>query len=186
MEKANDMEKTFYRHFGIAELVYLYGGLSMPNSTLALKSWMDLYQEFTSEDKIMLGEGPSAFRCLGAARKNHPLLEKYLEYLKLQSQEMQRFPESQFWNQHLDHIHVVPGNRLGQRNKRGEPLLLDHWMEEDFLNIDPACSAICINADELIKRTKYQWYAVLPVEELLKTSCILTKYLQASLVDCKK
>jgi hypothetical protein len=56
-------------------------------------------------------------------------------------------------------------------------------MEEEFLDLSPSVYGIYIPADELLRRTKYQWFAVMPAEELLNTSPIIVKYLKASIVD---
>ena len=56
-------------------------------------------------------------------------------------------------------------------------------MEEKLLNVGKYIYGVHIPSDELLKRTKYSWFAVMSEEELLKTRIALTKYLKVSTVD---
>ena len=42
---------------------------------------------------------------------------------------------------------------------------------------------VLIPADELLKRVKYQWFAVMSSQEILQTNMAVTKYLLLSLAD---
>jgi hypothetical protein len=42
---------------------------------------------------------------------------------------------------------------------------------------------IYIPEDEILTRPKYQWFSVLPSEQILQTKCIISKYIMASIVD---
>jgi len=56
-------------------------------------------------------------------------------------------------------------------------------MEEGFLDLRKDTVGIYIPADEILTRPKYQWFAVLPSEQVLKTNSIIAKYLMASIAD---
>jgi hypothetical protein len=56
-------------------------------------------------------------------------------------------------------------------------------MEEDFLDLSNDTVAIYIPREEILNRPKYQWFAVMSGEEILKSNMIVSKYLQASIVD---
>jgi hypothetical protein len=56
-------------------------------------------------------------------------------------------------------------------------------MSEDFLDIDKDAYGIYIPADDVLKRTKYQWLAQLSSAEVMKTNAVIIKYLKASIVD---
>jgi hypothetical protein len=56
-------------------------------------------------------------------------------------------------------------------------------MEEQYLELDPNCYGIYIPNDEILKRTKYQWFAVMNTDELLKTNLSIVQYMKASIVD---
>jgi hypothetical protein len=56
-------------------------------------------------------------------------------------------------------------------------------MEEEYLDL--ACDAvgIYIPEDEVLNRTKYQWFAYLSKEEILNSRMIISKYIMASIID---
>ena len=56
-------------------------------------------------------------------------------------------------------------------------------MEEEYLDLYGGAYGIYIPADEILTRPKFQWFAVMPGEQLLKTNLIVAKYLMASLID---
>ena len=62
-------------------------------------------------------------------------------------------------------------------------ILIDDLMSEDFIDLDKNAYGIAIPADEVLARSKFQWLAYLSTAELMKTKSIITKYLQASIVD---
>ena len=54
-------------------------------------------------------------------------------------------------------------------------------LKEEIRPLDSV--GIYIPADEILRRPKFQWFAVMPADEVLKTNMIVSKYLQASIVD---
>jgi hypothetical protein len=57
-------------------------------------------------------------------------------------------------------------------------------MSDDYLEIDSSTlHGIYIPADELLRRPKFQYFAILPVEEVMKSDTILTKFFKGSMVD---
>ena len=64
-----------------------------------------------------------------------------------------------------------------------EAMAGDNLMEEAYLDLDNRTVGIYIPADEVLQRTKYQWFAVLPSEQLLQSKMIISKYILASMVD---
>jgi hypothetical protein len=57
-------------------------------------------------------------------------------------------------------------------------------MSDGFLDVDDSVlSGIYIPSEELLSRTKFSWFAILPYHECLKAKPILSKYMAASIVD---
>jgi hypothetical protein len=56
-------------------------------------------------------------------------------------------------------------------------------MEEEYLDLSQHAVGIYIPADEILRRPKFQWFDVLPSEQILKTNMIISKYLKASILD---
>ena len=78
---------------------------------------------------------------------------------------------------------LMGGERTGVKTTKGGQILLDNLMEEAYLDIDNRTMGIYIPADEVLQRTKYQWFAVLPSEQVLQSKMIISKYILASMVD---
>ena len=73
---------------------------------------------------------------------------------------------------------------LGCKNMRNmKPILIEHLLgEEDFV-LSPDALGIYIPADELLKRTAYQWFAALYPREVLESNTMIAKYLLATEVN---
>ena len=65
----------------------------------------------------------------------------------------------------------------------GKPIVLDDIMAESYLDLHSYAVGIYIPGDEILKRNKYQWFASLSADEILKSNMIISKYLMASAVD---
>jgi hypothetical protein len=80
-------------------------------------------------------------------------------------------------------ITLVNGKQIGVKSAKGKQILLDHLMSENFLDLDKDAYGIYIPADEILSRPKYQWFACLSSDEVLKTNPIIVKYLKSSAID---
>jgi hypothetical protein len=61
--------------------------------------------------------------------------------------------------------------------------MLEDMMEEQYLELDPKCYGIYIPNDEILKRTKYQWFAVMESDELLRSNLSIVQYMKSSIMD---
>lgn len=190
-------EKATYRHLAMAELVLHYGGLVVPNSTVALQPLRPWFDRATEGDKVVVtldkpNQPPLLF---GAPRMHHPVMEAYVRALRHDKWTPARFWQQQQKQQRHDKpcdklgdndIVFCPGEMWGLKTCRGRPILLDHLMEDASLTLHGDCVGIVVPQEELLSRTRYQWYATLPIESLLQTSCALTKHIKVSLQQAEK
>ena len=129
---------------------------------------------------------------MGAA-KNDPMLEEMLVIMKTRerkghfSQETEFLGETEKWCvQQIQEqkMRCIDGNAVGIKTKCGIPILLEELMSENYLDVDNRLLfGISIPSEELLRRPKYSWFAILPHEDILNSNVILTKYFQASIVD---
>jgi hypothetical protein len=127
------------------------------------------------------------------APKNDPVIKELIEYLKKKSQvghfsnEMDFVGDISYWCMDQiknDKMNLVGGDKIGIKTTRKKPILLDDLMEEGFLEIEPKqISGILIPRDELLRRPKYQWFSILPYDDVLNASTILSKYFKSSMID---
>jgi hypothetical protein len=81
-------------------------------------------------------------------------------------------------------IGLVDGKYIGVKSKNGKPIDLDELLADGFLDVDNSdLFGIYIDADDLLIRPKYAWFAVLPAYQVLNTHTIVAKYLKLSIID---
>jgi hypothetical protein len=168
--------KTHYREYGLAQLVYSYGGMIVPNSFICTQNLKSFYEENIANGKPFVCEAinntlnienqkrrlafiPDIY-FMGADREN-PVILNLVDYLK----------------------RLNSNPHFGIKTRHRKTILLEDLMEENFLKLNNQCVGVYIPADEILIRTKYQWFASMPSEDILKTNMIVSKYLMASIVD---
>ena len=197
--------RTRYRNNGMLQLLYIYGGMIVPNSFLCLQPLKNLYSQGIAKKTPFMAEQlcripnqsqrkpflPSMY-FMGASKED-PVVEEMIQVLQNVEQKQHFQNETEFsytveqWCQtKVDegNIQLIDGSLIGVKDSIGKPILLEDLMEEDFLKIDlSVLQGVYINSCELLRRPKYQYFAILPVEELLKTNAVMTKYFQIAMVN---
>jgi hypothetical protein len=199
--------KSHLRELGMLQLIYYYGGMTIPNSFICLRNLKNLYDEGTIGNKCFVTENinhsvniqkqphkmlftPDTY--IMGAKKNNSVILECIEYLKQRnsshhfSSESNILGNTSMWCLYKIqdyHMNLIGGELVGVKTHKRKPIVLDDLMEENFLDVLPNIYGVYIPADEILSRTKYQWFAVLSSEEILKTNAIISKYLMASIVD---
>ena len=195
--------KSHYREIGMLQLLYYYGGMIVPNSFLCMKNLKGLYdansgKPFVCESlnkTVNQVKTPSIFipsiHFMGA-KKNDEIIRELVEYLKMRnmnphfSEEVDFKGDTSQWcirALKTEKMIVIDGRVIGIKTVEGKPILLDNLMEEDYLDLDASAYGIYIPAEDILKRYKYQWFAVVPSEEIFNVNSVIAKYLKASIVD---
>jgi len=199
--------KSHFRQLGLAQLVYFYGGMVVPNSFCCTKNLIDFYKEGTANKRPFFCEAinrtinnlnqkrkylfvPDMY--FMGAEKNDSCILALIEYLKTICKDPHFSSECDFvgnvsqWlinanNQQL--INLIGGEVIGVKTEDRKQILLDNLMEESFLKVHDSLVGIYIPEDEILSRPKFQWFAYLPSEQILKSNMIISKYLMASISD---
>jgi hypothetical protein len=201
--------KSRVREIGLVELIYYYGGMVLPNSFLCMKPLRNFYLDATASDKPFVCEavnrtsnvvkngssGRLAFlpdlRIFGA-NKNDPTIKELAKYLKQKvqvphfSSDRDFLGEDGYWC--LDQVeagkmNLVGGEVVGVKTKCRKPILIENLIEEDYLKLSPQCVGIAIPDEDVLARTKYQWFAVMDTRQILDSEFILSKYARAAIVS---
>jgi hypothetical protein len=200
--------RTNIRELAMIKLLYIYGGMVVPNSFICCKNLKELYELETGDGRLFIGEsvnrtenmiGPSHAKKLFVpntyfmgAKKENPILYQCMEYLRVRnlkphySADMEFLGDTSAWFEtriDAQTVNLVDGQLIGVKTKDRKPILLEDIMEEGFLNTVPEMVGIYIPADEVLNRTKYQWFAAISTTELLNSNLAVVKYLKASIVD---
>jgi hypothetical protein len=201
MATLSEPHKSMYREYGMLQLLYLYGGIIVPNSFICTKNLSPLLAEqpFVAEmvnrtcnvasKKENQNFMPST-KFMGA-KKGCPVVKKMLDENKLDvnrhfTTESKFLGNTQQWLYNAVNtgsMNLVNGKRIGTKTSKGKQILLEDLMSENFLDLDNEAYGIYVPADEVLSRPKYQWLAYLSSEEVLKTNPIIVKYLKSSAVD---
>ena len=190
--------KSNARKIGLTTLLYLYGGIVVPNSFVCSKSLKPILDGGTkpfvceainrTDSRPQMAFIPDMF-FMGASR-NNDVIFKLIETLKRSNQytiEREFVGAENKWLQQAisDHeIDLIRGDKIGIKTKSGKSILLEDLMEDKFLDLSADCYGVYIPGDEVLRRTKYQWLANISSQELLKESnSAIVKYIKASMVD---
>jgi hypothetical protein len=199
--------KSHFRELGMAQLIYFYGGMRVPNSFVCMRNLKTFYEESVIGNRPFVCESinrtmnnmkqkrkllfvPDSY-FMGAA-KNDPVILEYVEYLKKINKTTHISNETDFvgdiqewFLEKVDEqkVNLVGGEQIGVKTEKRKTILLDNLMEEEYLDLTHNCVGVYIPEDEVLKRPKYQWFAVLPSEQILNSNIIISKYLKASIVD---
>jgi hypothetical protein len=199
--------KAHFRSLGMVKLLYYYGGMTLPASYLALKDLDTLYNaglnnssafvfetvnrnltNMVGNQKVLYYPNHKIMGCV----KESPVMKELMLYLS-------RLNGRDFTNEsdvlgHIDRwcyertlekeaskkMNIVDGALIGVKTKEGEPVYLDHLLESSYIDYDSNLQGIYIPDVELLKRTKYEWFARLSPEEIYNSNIILGKYMLLS------
>ncbi len=200
--------KSSYRELGMIELLYIYGGMTIPNSFVCSRNLLSLYEMGIQDGKPFVSETLNRYvnmvsksskmtfmpdvQIMGA-KKKCPELRKMADYLKTKNQGPHISSEALLLGTTaewcvseiaLGQMNLVGGEYIGVKTTNGNPILLEDLMQEDFLNICPKRNyGILIPREDILKRIKYQWFSVISSKELLNSNVIIVKYILAALMD---
>lgn len=199
--------RSHYREVGLLQLIFHYGGMLVPNSFICLKNMKEFYEEATEGNKSFVCETVcrtvnqfhnrrkllfSPDTSFIGATKNNLVIGELIEHLKVVNQNPHFSTETDFIGNtsqfcvnaiEKEKMNLINGQRIGIKTQKGKPILLDDMMEENYLDLSNDCLGIYVPGEEILNRPKYQWFAVMPSEDILKTRLIIAKYLKASILD---
>lgn len=191
--------KSQIRQIGLAMLIHKYGGMNIPNSFVCMKSLKPLYELGITHNRAFVAEAynktvkkveklflPNLY-FLGAERKNDSMdgLITYLQSLivtKHFSDESELAGDIETWlemSYKNGFFNLIDGDLIGIKTyKKRQNILIEDLMEEREIDLSPDCYGIYIDGNEILRRTKYQWFAAMSTEEILNSNMILAKYLK--------
>jgi|TARA_B100000900_G_C20559392_1_gene708193 hypothetical protein len=203
----SEPSKSKYRELGMLRLLQVYGGMVVPNSFVCSKNLKLFYEREISNGNPFVCEAinrqsdvanrstvnnftPSTY--FMGANKNCNKINELVEHMKKVCGASHPTSENEFTGSISQkckemiikqNLNLVGGERIGVKSKNHKPIVLDDLMEEAYLDLHNSNIGIYIPSDELLKRSKYQWFAILSTEELLQSRSIIIKHLLSSLSD---
>ena len=176
--------KEHYRQFGLTSLLYHYGGMTVPASTLVLEDLQSLYKDNIVDKEIFTVQtavdkpDPKFMGCA----KNSDLMHKMRDIqgilLKTDVSAEADFNKTlSKWCQ--NNTTVVCGGLIGTKKKCGNAVDLSELLGQNKIPLHDNLKAVYIPAEEILKRTKYAWFARMSVVQILQSELALVKYINA-------
>jgi hypothetical protein len=207
LSKIAEPLRSQYRQLGLAQLIYYYGGMLVPNSFLCCRNMKDLYEVGIEGNKPFVCEAVNRTSNVAigntnipfipdtyfmGAKKNDPVIKEYIDYLKSRSMTGHFSSVHEFLGDtsvgcagtiSIGRMNLIGGEFIGIKTKKRKPVLIEDLMEDNFLPLNENTYGIYIPEDEILKRPKYSWFAVLTADQLLETNIFIAKRVKASMLD---
>lgn len=200
LNKLSNPIKCYMRSLALMNLLYNYGGFLVPNSYLALKNLSGLYDTGLNNKDCFVLETlnkniSSTFEnkfpnhlFIGCEKgsKNIKELIYYIEYLNSRDYT----DEQKFLGQvdkkcyemiQENKITLLDGKLIGCLDENNKPIIIDDLLETSYIDFCESMQGILIPDKDILKRTKYQWFARMSIEQVLEANIILSKYFLLSL-----
>jgi hypothetical protein len=200
INELSDPVKTHIRNLALVKLLYYYGGMVVPSSFLAVKNFKETYNKLLSENDCfaaqMINRTNSAsliefFPCnkMMGCVKNSANMKKIMHYLeKITSNDFTNEYEFEGkLNKYLfklskeGGISICESKIIGVKDNDNKPILIENLLENNHISFDKNMIGIYIPADNILKRTKYQWFGRLNKRQILEANTIISKFILLSL-----
>lgn len=186
--------KSHCRDLGMAKLLYSYGGIIVPNSFVCSRNLKPMFGDkpFVCETVNRTTGSSNKYvpdmYFMGARKHNETIREliEFLEKSNVMTDERRLKGTTNQWLSRAianSQLELVSGDKIGIRTKNGKNIGLEDIMEEKYLDLSGDCYGVYIPGADVLKRTKYQWFAVMSREELLGTNIAIVRHIKASMVD---
>lgn len=198
--------KTQYREIAMLELLYLYGGMIVPNSFLCMTNLNKLYNELIQLKKPFIFEKVNKYCNLKegkkldyvpdinimGAMKNCSVIYSLIRLLKVDLNKGHISSENEFTGKtsyiikkFIDskEMAIVNGYAIGIKDKHDKPIELeDLFSYNKKIEFSDKLYGINLPREEILKRNKFNWLAVLNEEDVLNSNTNIAKYIKVSQV----
>jgi hypothetical protein len=176
----------------------------IPNSFLCLKNVKPMYDEGTSSNIPFVCEKVDNLNVtttnfmpgmdmMGSLPNNgiiHDMIEhidKMLSTIHVQSEHDFMYKITDLCNIGIKNgdIHLIGGEMIGIKCIKHNPILIEDILSDKPLALIYNPVGIYIPSVDILKRSKYQWFAVLPPDQILSSNMIISKYIISSNIDCE-
>ena len=186
LNKLSGPLKDKYREFCLLKVLHQYGGVVVP-PTLYLKKnikYVDdpncwYVSEIGNQFNVSFKDTYRTMVLMGS-NKNNDQLTNYIEYYSELIKKDFTEESLHFIPNYLkqNDIKYLDGKVIGVKDKHNKPILLEDLMENKQIHLHPSSIGVYIPHDELIKRTKYNWYCHLSAKEVLDCNVFISNYMK--------
>tara|TARA_B100001093_G_scaffold520498_1_gene616852 strand:- start:6699 stop:7625 length:927 start_codon:yes stop_codon:yes gene_type:complete len=190
--------KNHLRLLALSTLLNIYGGMIVPSSFICFKSLKSIYDENIRNKKMFVGEFINrtsseytihndliAYTYFMGCNANNNIMLEFIKYQEVINSsdftcEMDFLGKINIW---LDNciknqtINIIDGKYLGTKNSYNKPILIEELLGTSFINLYDNAYGLYIPWNDLINRTKFQWFTQLSPQQVLESNTIIGNYL---------
>lgn len=192
LEDLADPMKSHYRQLGLSMLLHQYGGFLVPQSFLCTKNLIDLYRQGLSSHTMFVIENVnhgitydqspfSASMDMMACKKKSTKMDEFVRFqetlYKDRTNQSDFIGNTSLWLQ--KNVHTINGACIGIKKTDGKPVSIEELLGMEQIQL-PALYGIYLPQDEILSRTKYNWFARMSTKQILKSRLCISKYMAQS------
>ena len=194
LSKLPEPIKSHFRILAMIKILYYYGGMTLPNSTIVLKDLIEMYNENISNAGFFTLEGTnksnSAFdlkfltdvKFLGC-EKNSPIMKNFMHYLeRLMSNDPTNEIDflgliNRWLHNKSNKFNIISGKEVGVKTKKNNIVRIEQLLSKSYINFDKnVLKAIYIPKEDILKRTKFMWFSRMSEKQIIESDLIISKY----------
>jgi hypothetical protein len=199
--------RTRVREVGLATLLYIYGGVVVPNTFVCTQPLITLYKNGTNNNMFFITENinntcsktrdgrtsvfvPDTF--FMGSKKDNSTVRDYIDHVKLNGFNPHSSGDFEFktnlvyWfdeKKKQQIVNVINGELVGVKDGKKRPILIEDLFEEEYLNINRNTYGIYIPGEEISLRHKYNWFTTMSESEILSQNAFICKFMASAIVD---
>jgi hypothetical protein len=193
------------RELALATILHLYGGFLVPSSFICFYDLRRLYDAHLERANVMIGElrttsslaaekqySPST-KIMGC-RKFDPIMKQYMDHvMKLterdHTEEMDFTGQSTQWwlakqAELPSAVSLIPAEELGVKTTTNKAILIEDLVGDTDVPLSPTAAGLYSPEQDILKRSKYQWFARLSPKQVLESHTLIGKYLLVNAAGC--
>lgn len=196
VRKLSNPIRAHIRTLAMARLLYMYGGMQIPDSMITLKNLKPLYNKLTSSTDCFVGQTISRNitsthvtvfpnTSIIGCKRGSKTMEQYIRYLELLNSrdytneiEFLGNMERQLYKYvHNGQMGIIRGDVFGSVDAYGKAVNIDRLLGKAFIDFTPNLHAIYLPSQEILDRVKYGWFARLSQKQLRECDTVAAKWL---------
>lgn len=199
MKKIAEPIRGHFRKLAMTKILYNYGGMFVPPSYLALKEMSEIYYTGLLNKNCFTVELPSnsilsnvkdtqpSIEFIGCTKNNTTMKElmKRMEILTSRDYTNDQDFEGnieRMLNEYTmkSKMSKISGKTVGCIDTTEKYISINELIATSHIDFSDNLHGIFVPQDEILRRTKYQWFARLSEEQIYKSEVILCKYMLLS------